>query len=63
MLRDGYDTRGTTTVALVFLHDEEWESMSPGWKLRLCGLILRWLVLATAQAQELPIFDAHIHYS
>lgn len=37
--------------------------MSTGWKLRLCGLILSWLVLATAQAQELPIFDAHIHYS
>jgi len=37
--------------------------MSPGWKLRLCGTILSWLVLATAEAQELPIFDVHIHYS
>jgi hypothetical protein len=37
--------------------------MSPGWKWRVCGMLLSWLVLATAQAQELPIFDAHIHYS
>jgi hypothetical protein len=34
-----------------------------GWRLSVYGVILGWLVLATAQAQELPIFDAHIHYS
>lgn len=37
--------------------------MSTGWTVRVCGFILSWLVLATAQAQEFPIFDAHIHYS
>ena len=37
--------------------------MSTGWRLSVCGMVLGWLVLATAQAQELPIFDAHIHYS
>ena len=26
-------------------------------------MILGWLGLATTQAQELPIFDTHIHYS
>src|SRR5438132_13662911 len=39
------------------------EGMSTGWRLSVCGVLLGWLVLATAQAQELPIFDAHIHYS
>ena len=34
-----------------------------GWRGGVYGVILGWLVLATAQAQELPIFDAHIHYS
>jgi Amidohydrolase len=34
-----------------------------GWSVSVYGVILGWLVLATAQAQELPIFDAHIHYS
>jgi predicted TIM-barrel fold metal-dependent hydrolase len=33
------------------------------WRGGVYGVILSWLVLATAQAQELPIFDAHIHYS
>ena len=33
------------------------------WRGGVYGVILGWLVLATAQAQELPIFDAHIHYS
>src|SRR5437867_8583593 len=37
--------------------------MSMGWRVGVCGVLLGWLVLATAQAQELPIFDAHIHYS
>ena len=37
--------------------------MSTGWRVSVCGVLLGWLVLATAQAQELPIFDAHIHYS
>jgi hypothetical protein len=37
--------------------------MSPGWKLSVCGVVLGWLLLATVQARELPIFDAHIHYS
>jgi len=37
--------------------------MSTGWRLSVCGVLLGWLVLTTAQAQELPIFDAHIHYS
>src|SRR5437867_6100463 len=37
--------------------------MNTGWRLSVCGVILGWLILATAQAQELPIFDAHIHYS
>ena len=37
--------------------------MRRDWKLRVCSMILGWLLLATAQAQELPIFDAHIHYS
>src|SRR5262245_33558019 len=34
-----------------------------GWRVSVYGVILSWLLLATAQAQELPIFDAHIHYS
>ena len=34
-----------------------------GWRVRVYGMILSWLLLATVQAQELPIFDAHIHYS
>src|SRR5262245_13181416 len=33
------------------------------WRVGVYGVILSWLLLATAQAQELPIFDAHIHYS
>jgi hypothetical protein len=37
--------------------------MSTGWRLIGYGVILGWLVLTTAQAQELPIFDTHIHYS
>lgn len=37
--------------------------MHRDWKLRVCSMILSWLLLASAQAQELPIFDAHIHYS
>ena len=34
-----------------------------GWRVSVYGVILSWLLLATVQAQELPIFDAHIHYS
>ena len=34
-----------------------------GWRGGVYGVILGWLVWATAQAQELPIFDTHIHYS
>jgi hypothetical protein len=37
--------------------------MSTGWRLSVCGVVLGWLVLATVQAREFPIFDAHIHYS
>jgi predicted TIM-barrel fold metal-dependent hydrolase len=37
--------------------------MGTGWRLSVCGMVLGWLVLVTAQAQELPIFDAHIHYN
>ena len=37
--------------------------MSPGWQVRVCSILLNWLVLTTAQAQDFPIFDAHIHYS
>jgi hypothetical protein len=33
------------------------------WRVSVYGVILSGLLLATAQAQELPIFDAHIHYS
>jgi predicted TIM-barrel fold metal-dependent hydrolase len=38
-------------------------SLSMGWREGLYGVILSWLLLATAQAQGLPIFDTHIHYS
>ena len=37
--------------------------MTTSWRLSVCGALLGWLVLATAQAQELLIFDAYIHYS
>jgi hypothetical protein len=47
----------------VFLHDEERDNMSPGWQVRVCSILLSWFVLTTAQAQDFPIFDAHIHYS
>ena len=34
-----------------------------GWRVSVCSVILGLLVFVTAQAQDLPIFDAHMHYS
>jgi amidohydrolase family protein len=34
-----------------------------GWSVGVYSVLWGWLVLTMAQAQELPIFDAHIHYS
>jgi Amidohydrolase len=47
----------------ILLNDEAWGTLSMGWRVSVYGVILGWLVLTAAQAQELPIFDAHIHYS
>ena len=54
-------TDGGSTAAAT--DEGERGSMSTGWRLIVYGVILGWLVLAPAQAQELPIFDTHIHYS
>src|SRR5215510_5885879 len=62
MLRGGCGIWGAITVAWVLLNEAR-GSLSMGWRVSVYGVILSWLLLATAQAQELPIFDAHIHYS
>ena len=62
MLRGGCGIWGAITVAWVFLNEAP-GSLSMSWKVGVYGVILCWLLLATAQAQELPIFDAHLHYS
>jgi predicted TIM-barrel fold metal-dependent hydrolase len=49
-------------VAWAFLNEARGK-LSMGWRVSVYGVILSWLLLATVQAQELPIFDAHIHYS
>jgi hypothetical protein len=63
MLSGGYGTWGGTTVAGKFSRDEKQGGLIMGWSVGVYGVLLGWLVLTTAQAQELPIFDAHIHYS
>src|SRR5215510_3588174 len=62
MLRGGCGIWGAIMVAWVFLSEAR-GSRSMGWRKDIYGVILSWLLLATAQAQELPIFDAHLHYS
>src|SRR5260221_12248721 len=42
---------------------QERGSMRIGWRCIVYGLLLGGLVGDTVQAQELPIFDTHIHYS
>src|SRR3989442_4046920 len=62
MLRGGCGIWGAITVAWVFWNEMR-GSLSMAWRVGVDGVILSWLLLATVQAQELPIFDAHIHYS
>src|SRR5438093_13670350 len=63
MLMGGCGTWEAITVAWVCSNDRTRGSLRMGWRVSAYGVILAWLALATAQAQELPIFDAHIHYS
>ncbi len=60
MLRGGCGIWGAITVAWVYLNEAR-GSLSMAWRVGVYGVILSWLLLATVQAQELPIFDAHIH--
>ena len=53
---------GSQTVAWVFLNEAR-GSLSMGWKVGVYGVVLGGLVFGTAQARELPIFDAHLRYS
>src|SRR5256712_1196455 len=62
MLRGGCAIWGAITVAWA-CWNEVCGSLSMAWRVGVDGVILSWLLLATVQAQELPIFDAHIHYS
>src|SRR5215470_977883 len=63
MLMGACGTWAAITVAWVCSNDGVRVTLSMGWGVRVYGVMLVWLVLATAQAQELPIFDAHIHYN
>src|ERR671925_806430 len=62
MLRGDCGIWEVTTVAWVFWNEAR-GNLSMAWRAGVYGVLLSWLLLATVQAQELPIFDAHIHYS